>query len=144
MVWIHPGFTIIFPVGLMEASVITTAITPQRVTHTATGHTTLTQVTEAMQRWYDDPEFDPDRPVLWDLRAVEVSFPEGGLDTWAETNRAIINRLRAGRKTAWVFPTPEATGFAVDVLSAYDWQHKVRFFNNDIEAAVAWLDSTIR
>lgn len=123
---------------------ITTAITPQQVTHTATGDTTLTQVSEAMEGWYGHPEFDPDRPVLWDLRQAEFSNPEEDLGAWAEANRSIINARRAGRKTAWVFPSPEATEFAVDMLSEYDWQHKVRFFNNDIEAAVAWLKSTIR
>lgn len=128
----------------MELSVITTAITPRQVTHTASGATTLTQVTEAMERWYNHPEFDPDRPVLWDLRHAGLSAPEEDLDAWVEANRSVINELRAGRKTAWVFPSPEAADFAVDMLSAHDWQHKVRFFNNDIEAAVAWLNSTIR
>jgi hypothetical protein len=97
-----------------------------------------------MQNWYDNPEFDPDTPVLWDLRQAEVTIREEELDSWANTNRDIINEQRAGRKTAWVFRTPEAAEFAVDLLGAYDWQHKVRIFNNDIEAAVAWVTSTIR
>jgi hypothetical protein len=128
----------------MEACVITTDIALQQVTHTATGETTLTQVTEAMQRWYDHPDFDPDRPVLWDLREADLSPPKEDLAAWAEHNRAVINALRPGRKTAWVFPSPEAAEFAVDMLGAFDWAHRVRIFNNDIEAAAAWLESTIR
>ena len=123
---------------------ITTAVTPQLVTHTASGETTLAQVTEAMQGWYDDPEFDPDRPVLWDLRQASGTLPEADMDLWAEANRSVINELRSGRKTAWVLPTPEAAEFVVNVLGAYDWRHKVRIFNNDVEAAVAWLTSTIK
>ena len=38
----------------------------------------------------------------------------------------------------------ELAEFAVDLLGASDWQHRVRIFNDDMEAAVAWLTSTIK
>jgi hypothetical protein len=124
--------------------VITTDITPQQVTHTASGETTLAQVTLAMQGWYDHAEFDPDKPVLWDARKAEMTLPDVEIEAWSETNRAIINEFRAGRKTAWVFGSAEAAEFVVNVLAASDFQHRVRIFNNDMEAATAWLTSTIK
>ena len=123
---------------------INTDITPQRVIHTASGETTLAQITSATKRWYAATDFNPDIPVLWDLRDAALSITEENLDEWSSENSALINELRAGRKTAWVFGNPEAAEFASNLLGSYDWQHKVRIFNNDMEAATAWLHSTIR
>ena len=123
---------------------ITTAITPQLIVHTASDETGLVQVTAAMQFWYGHPDFDPDRPVLWDMRAATDTLPDEDVEAWSESNSSQINERRPGCKTAWVFPNSTAAEFAVDVLGAHDWRHKVRIFNNDIEAARAWLLSTIR
>lgn len=123
---------------------ISTAISSQLVVHTAVEESGLTQMTEAMERWYQHPEFEADLPVLWDFRAATVSAQDEDVDVWSKTNSTTVNALRAGRKTALVFGDPDSTEFAVNLLGAYDWQHKVRIFNNDIEAARAWLLSTIR
>ncbi len=123
---------------------ISTAIADQLVTHTATDETGLDEITEAMEGWYNHPNFDPELPVLWDLRGSELSIPEQDVTEWSERNRTMVNDLRAGRKTAWVFGEYRATQFAVDLLGAFDWQHRVRIFNDDIDAARAWLNSTIR
>ena len=57
---------------------------------------------------------------------------------------AMIGARRAGRKTAWVFGDSRLATAAVDLLDAHEWQHKVRIYHNDYEAAEAWLTSTIR
>jgi len=124
--------------------VISTNITPELVTHSAVGETTLTQVTEAMRGWYSHPEFDPGTPILWDVREATMGLPDDDLEAWSDSNRPVINELRSGRKTAWVFSDPEAAEFTSNLLAAHDWQHKVRIFNDDIEAAKAWLASTIK
>ncbi len=128
---------------------ISTAIASDIVIHTAVEDVSLPQITEAMQGWYQHEDFDPDRPVLWDLRAVTMDLERDGISPesvarWSEENRAVINAERAGRKTAWVFGETGTADLAVELLGAYDWQHKVRIFANDMEAARAWLFSTIR
>jgi hypothetical protein len=125
--------------------VITTDVTPQEVVHTATGETTLAQVTDAMNRWYSADDFDPDIPVLWDLRSARLGqATTGDVEAWTESSQQVINQNRAGRKTAWVFGSVEALQVAVELLGEHDWQHRVRFFNDDMEAARVWLHSTIR
>lgn len=119
------------------------------VVHTGTDDVSLSQITEATQAWYEDPQFDPELPVLWDLRKIsldvsQIQLPETDLADWTSHNLALINARRAGRKTAWVLGSESIADFAVDLLGASDWQHKVRIFNNDMEAAIAWLTSTIR
>lgn len=128
---------------------ITTDIKPDMVVHTGRDEVSLSQITEAMQAWYQHDEFDPDLPVLWDLRDISpdlswVRLPETELSDWSSYNLSLINAQRAGRKTAWIFANSELAEFAVDLLGASDWQHRVRIFNDDMEAAVAWLTSTIK
>lgn len=128
---------------------ISTAILPAMVVHTGVDDVTLPQITAAMQAWYHHDEFDPELPVLWDLRNInlvlsQAQLPETDLDDWSNRNLAIINAARAGRKTAWVFGNTAAAEFAVELLGASDWQHKVRIFNDDLEAAQAWLTSAIK
>ena len=123
---------------------ITTDISPDIVIHTAVGSTSLSEITATMTAWYRNPAFDPDLPVLWDLREASVQPPAEDLDTWSESNRATINAFRPGRKTAWVLPDPATAEFAVDLLGRSDFQHRVRIFHNDMEAAMSWLTSTIR
>lgn len=128
----------------MIVRVISTHIDPAMVVHTAAGRTTLDQVTDAMRAWYQNPQFDAEVPVLWDMRAAEFSAPDRDVNVWSEENLAEINAHRPGRKTAWVLADTAVTEFLVDVLSAHDFQHRVRVFHNDIDAARAWLRSTIR
>ena len=128
---------------------ITSAIKPDMIVHTGKDDVTLPQITEAMQAWYRHEQFDPDLPVLWDLRNINpdlsrIQLPQTELSDWSSYNLSIINAQRAGRKTAWVFSSTEIAEFAVDLLGASDWQHKVRIFNDDMEAALAWLTSTIK
>jgi len=125
--------------------VISSDITPKLVIHTATGRTDLSAITRAMTAWYDHTDFDPDLPVLWDMRAATFEQPaEDVVASWSESNRALINARRPGRKTAWVLPDPQTAAFAVDLLTRSDFQHRVRIFHTDMEAAVSWLTSTIR
>jgi hypothetical protein len=124
--------------------VISTAISDHLVTHTATNETGFDEVTESMEAWYCHPKFDPDLPVLWDLRGAKLQRPDSDMSGWSDHNRSLVNRLRAGRKTAWVFSDARAAEYTVNFLAAAEWQHRVRIFNDDIEAARAWLKSTIR
>lgn len=124
---------------------ISTEITPKLVIHTAVGRTELNEITAAMTAWYEHADFDPDLPVLWDMRAATFQRPAEDLVTsWSESNRVLINARRPGRKTAWVLPDTEVTAFAVDLLTRADFHHRVRIFHNDVEAATSWLTSTIR
>ena len=128
---------------------ISTDVKTDMIVHTGKDDVTLPQITEAMQAWYENEQFDPDLPVLWDLRTIsmdisEAQLPETEIADWSSRNLTIVNAQRAGRKTAWVFGSDSLAEFAVDLLGASDWQRKVRIFNNDIEAAIAWLTSTIR
>jgi hypothetical protein len=129
--------------------VITTDIQSTMIVHTGRDDVSLPQITEAMQAWYRHPDFDPDLPILWDLRAInldltQAQLPETDLSDWSSHNLAIINSERPGRKTAWVFGSAELADFAVDLLGASDWLHKVRIYHNDMDAALAFLTSTIR
>lgn len=124
---------------------ISTAITPKLVIHTAAGRTDLPEITRAMTAWYDSADFDPDLPVLWDLRAATFERPaEDLVAAWSESNRTVINARRPGRKTAWVMPDPEIAAFAVELLTRSDFLHRVRIFHGDMEAATSWLTSSIR
>ena len=123
---------------------ISTEITDHLVSHTAAGASGFEEVTTSMEAWYTHPDFDPDRPILWDFRSAELALPDVDIAEWSERNRRAINEIRKGRKTAWVFGNSRAAEIAVDILGAFDWQHRVRIFNDDIEAAQAWLTSTIR
>ncbi len=123
---------------------ISTAISDHLVTHTATDKTGFDEVTESMEAWYNHPNFNPDLPVLWDLRDARLQQPESDMSQWSDHNRPLVNKLRSGQKTAWVFSDARAAEYSVNLLAAADWQHRVRIFNDDIEAARAWLTSTIR
>lgn len=124
---------------------ISTDITPKLVIHTAVGKTQLNDITRAMNAWYEDADFDPDLPVLWDMRAASFERPgEDLVASWSEANRTVINARRPGRKTAWVLPDTAVTEFAVEVLTRADFHHRVRIFHHDMEAAVSWLTSSIR
>jgi len=125
--------------------VISTEVTSKLVVHTAVGRTELTEISAAMTAWYDHADFNPDLPVLWDMRATTFERPpEDLVASWSEANRVLINARRPGRKTAWVLPDTEVTAFAVDLLTRSDFHHRVRIFHHDMEAAVSWLTSTIR
>lgn len=128
---------------------ISSTIKSDMVVHTGSDDVSLSQITEATQSWYQHESFDPELPVLWDLTSIrldvsQIQLPETDLADWTSHNLAIINAQRAGRKTAWVLGNASVADFAADLLGASDWQHKARIFNNDMEAAVAWLTSTIR
>ena len=123
---------------------ISTDIDTVMVVHRAAGPTTLSEVSQAMRNWYQNSDFDPEIPVLWDMRGAGFEMPTEDLEAWARQNVAETNAHRSGCKTAWVLADTRATEFLVDLLSAHDWQHRVRVFHDDIEAARAWLRSTIR
>ncbi len=122
----------------------TTDLNDILVIHTADSAVTLDDIARAMQGWFEHPDFDPEKPVLWDLRRATLAISVDDLDAWSEKMVRVANRFRSGRKSAWVFPTAEAADVAVDVLGSHDWQNRVRIFQNDYEAARAWLTSIIR
>ncbi len=121
-----------------------TEINDSLVIHTAEASVSLEDIFTTMQSWFSNPDFDPSKPVLWDLRAAQLSATEGEITSWAKSMQKATNEYRAGRKTAWVLPTSEIAQFAVDLLSSYDFQNKVRIYQNDLEAARAWLTTSIR
>ena len=123
---------------------ISTEISAQLVLHTASGTITLDDVSQAMHRWFDHRDFDSSTPVLWDVREADIEAPEDQLEAWSSANATLVSEKRAGQKTAWVFGDARLAELAVDVLGAHDWQHRVRIFNDDMEAATAWVKSTIR
>jgi hypothetical protein len=117
--------------------------TPALVIHTGTGDVHLEDILATMRRWFADPQFDPKKPVLWDLRNAAIDTTPDDLTRWAESMLEATNDNRAGEKTAWVLPTSDVARMAVDLLSSYDFRNKVRIYQNDIEAAEAWLTTTI-
>lgn len=128
---------------------ITSSVKSDMIVHIGKDDVSLPQITAAMQAWYGSDDFDAELPVLWDLRDInldtsQAQLPKTDLFDWSSHNLNLINAQRAGRKTAWVFGSARVADFAVELLGASDWQHKVRIFHNDMEAAVAWLTSTIR
>lgn len=114
------------------------------VIHTGSGEVHLADILDTMQRWFADPQFDPQKPVLWDLRTAEIASTQEEMGEWAKSMLTATNENRPGQKTAWVLPTSDIAQAAVDLLSSYDFQNKVRIYQNDIEAAEAWLTTTIR
>lgn len=121
-----------------------TQISNALVIHTGANRISLEDILETMRGWYAHPDFDADRPVLWDLSAATIEATEEQIAAWAEAMLTATNENRAGRKTAWVLPTSDIARMAVDLLSSYDFQNKVRIYQNDREAAEAWLTTTIR
>lgn len=123
---------------------LTTTRTDQLLIHTAASILTLAEITRAMQGWYEDAAFDAELPVLWDLRGATVDPDAEDLSAWVRESLQLIGAHRVGQKTAWVFGDAALAATAVDLLSAYEWRHRVRIYHNDREAAEAWLTSTIR
>ena len=128
----------------LQLLVLTTRISDKLVVHTGTSTLSLDDITQTMRAWFEDPAFDSEKPVLWDLRQATIDLSGEDIAAWAEENVELISARRTGRKTAWVFGDPDLAAAAVDLLGAYEWQHKVRIYHNDWEAATAWLTSTIR
>ena len=114
------------------------------VIHTGSGRVSLDDILATMQSWFTNANFDPAVPVLWDLREAVIDTVPEELAQWSETMLSAINENRAGQKTAWVLPTSEIAQAAVDLLSSHDFRNKVRIYQNDREAAEAWLTTTIR
>jgi hypothetical protein len=124
--------------------VFTTDLSDSLVIHRASGAVTLDDILKTMEGWFAHPDFEAGRPVLWDLRDAEFEVSEDAVSAWAESMLTGTNRHRAGHKTAWVLPTSEVASFAVDLLASHDFQNKVRIYQNDLEAARAWLTTQIR
>jgi len=114
------------------------------VVHTGSGRISLDDILSTMRSWFDHPDFEPAVPVLWDLREAVIDARPDELARWGETMLDATNENRAGHKTAWVLPTSEIAQAAVDLLSSHDFRNKVRIYQNDREAALAWLTTTIR
>ena len=118
--------------------------TPTLVIHTGTDDVHLADILATMRRWFADPQFDAGKPVLWDLRNAVIDTTPDDMAQWVESMLTATNDNRAGQKTAWVLPNSDVAQMAVDLLSSYDFRNKVRIYQNDIEAAEAWLTTTIR
>lgn len=114
------------------------------IVHTGSGDVSLDEILVAMRAWFTHRDFDPAVPVLWDLREVVIDAAAEELTQWGETMLDATNEHRAGHKTAWVLPTSEIAQAAVDLLSSHDFRNKVRIYQNDYEAALAWLTTEIR
>lgn len=121
-----------------------THISENLVIHTGVSKVTLDEILTTMRAWFSNPEFDPDKPVLWDLREAQLEPSVEQLEAWGQSMVKFTNENRAGRKTAWVLPTSAVAQTAVDLLSTYNAQNKVRIYHNDFEAAHSWLTTTIR
>jgi len=132
------------PSASRDLTVFRTAISDTLVIHTAHDAVTLDDIFATMKAWFDHVNFDPEKPVLWDLREASFDATQREISGWAESMLEATNRARAGRKTAWVLPTSEIAQFAVDLVSSYDFKNRVRIYQNDYEAAHAWLTTTIR
>ena len=121
-----------------------TSITNRLVIHTGDAEITIEDIAVTWHGWYDHADFNPDTPVLWDLRHAEINITETAAVELLEQLLELTNQKRSGRKTAWVFGTATATEFAVESLGKQDWQNKVRIYQDDYAAAEAWLTSTIK
>ena len=119
-------------------------LNPSVVVHTGSGRVSLDDILATMQSWFTSSDFDPAVPVLWDLREAVIDAGPEELAEWGKTMLSATNENRAGQKTAWVLPTSEIAQAAVDLLSSHDFRNKVRIYQNDREAAEAWLTTTIR
>ena len=113
------------------------------VVHTGSGRVALEDILATMQTWFARADFDPAVPVLWDLREAVIDADPEELSQWGLAMLSATNENRAGQKTAWVLPTSEIAQAAVDLLSSHDFRNKVRIYQNDREAAEAWLTTTI-
>lgn len=122
---------------------LTTTRTDRILVHSGHSILTLADITRAMQRWYEDAAFDAALPVLWDLREATIDPSTDNLAAWATENLSLIGARRYGQKTAWVFGDAGLAAWAVDLLGAHEWRHRVRIYYNDREAAEAWLTTTI-
>ena len=121
-----------------------TSITTKLVIHTGDAEITVEDIAVTWHGWYDHADFNPDTPVLWDLRHADINITETAAVELLEQLLELTNEKRSGRKTAWVFGTATATEFAVESLGKQDWQNKVRIYQDDYDAAEAWLTSTIK
>ena len=121
-----------------------TSITTKLVIHTGDAEITVEDIAVTWHGWYDHADFNPDTPVLWDLRHADINISETAAVELLEQLLELTNEKRSGRKTAWVFGTATATEFAVESLGKQDWQNKVRIYQDDYDAAEAWLTSTIK
>lgn|GEM_PF-6445935 len=123
---------------------LTTHVSDNLVIHTGESSISLDDILTTMRSWFMNPEFDPDKPVLWDLRGARFETSDEHVAEWAESMRRYTDEFRSGRKTAWVLPSSEVAQAAVDLLSSTNPQNKVRIYHNDYEAAESWLTTTIR
>ncbi len=121
-----------------------TTITDKLVIHTSDSAVTVDGIVSAMRGWFDHSDFNPETPVLWDFRFAEFDLASAAIEELADRLLELTNEKRSGYKTAWLFGSSIPAQVAVELLSKYDWQNRVRIFQNDYEAAVAWLTSIIK
>ncbi len=109
----------------------------QVMIHTGSGDVSMEDVLVATKGWFSHAAFDPEYPVIWDIRDAFLDLTIEDLRRVYALVRDALPTKRTGGKTAWVH-TSGLVRAMIDVLAdEFDWGSQWRTFMS-VEEAVSW------
>ncbi|MEQ8861467.1 MAG: hypothetical protein RIC56_22715 [Pseudomonadales bacterium] len=100
---------------------------------------TLDAVAAAFHHWFEHPEFDPDLPVLWDLRGQFIQASVADIGKLHQITSALTDRRRAsGGRSAIIAATQTAGRALAGVTTNPNFVASIRVFQSEADA-LAWL-----
>ena len=97
----------------------------------------LADVLWAAQSLFQNPDFDADMAVIWDLRGCEVGIT---IQEIISLDPQLVERANAARpsgKTAWIASTPMEESILRLLYGQHDWGAEWQTFST-LDAAIAW------
>lgn len=71
------------------------------------GEVTRLEIFQLQQQWFEDPEFDPNRPVLWDLRGAIINLEKAEVETFTKGAIRLSKKNRPRGRAAILVSTAQ-------------------------------------
>lgn len=99
------------------------------------------EVIDAQRHLYLQPGYDPQRPVLWDTRTVDVKAGFSDILEMVEGSTELWAQMKGGKTAILVAERQHAMHARLYAKLAEAMPRELEVFT-DYDAAVGWLDST--
>ena len=109
--------------------------------HTVDGELSMNAVLAAMRSLYDDPEFERDFGVVWDLSGNDLAI---SLREIIYLDRQIVefaNQNRPDGRVAWVPATGFGAGIIKTLYREHPWAQEWQTFTS-LDEAIAWASAS--